>query len=140
MPHLDVADFRFGAELHEARLIDVPHQQSPLAAFELPVQHRSRHRRQIGRTVAERDGQLADVRLQLVQPLDERQLAVPHDGDHVGHALDLGDLMAGQQHGPPLPGDVDHALQKLAPNQRIETRRRLVEDQQLRLVSHRQRQ
>ena len=64
MADFDVAHFRFGAKLCESRLIDVPHQEPPLAAFELAVQHRSRHRRQIGRTVAERDRQLADVRFQ----------------------------------------------------------------------------
>ena len=53
-------------------------------------------------------------------------------------AFDLGHLVTRQEYRSPGRRDVDHAFKKLAPNKRIETRCRLIENQQVRFVGHRQ--
>ena len=67
-------------------------------------------------------------------------LPLVQQGDVAGDPLDLGDLVAGEEHRPPLAGQVDHALQELATDQQVEPRGRLVQDQQLRRRGQRQRQ
>ena len=50
----------------------------------------------------------------------------------VADTLEVGDQMGGQEHAELVLGDGFHqVLEKLAPCQRVETRDRLIEDQQL---------
>ena len=73
----------------------------------------------------------------------ERAIGAEHalvdDHDAVGHAFDVGEDVAGEQDGASLSRDqLDHALQELPPDRCIQTQRRIVHDQQLRVRRQRQ--
>ena len=57
--------------------------------------------------------------------------AVPDDADPVAERLDLGEDVAGQQHGAALGADLADVLLEHRLHQRVQAGRRLVEDQQL---------
>ncbi len=59
------------------------------------------------------------------------RLAVPDDGDPVGQHLDLGQDVTGQQHGAPGGLHLGDDLLEHRLHQRVETARRLVQDEQL---------
>ena len=77
-------------------------------------------------------------RPQLVERLGQDQLARVQQGHVAGHALDLADLVAREQDRPARAGEVDHALEELAADHRVQARGRLVEDQERRVGGQRQ--
>ena len=78
--------------------------------------------------------------LDVVERFDEQQAAGVHDGDDVGDAFDFADLMAGEEDGAAGGGDVDHAFEEFAADHGVEAGGWFVEDEELGLVGHRERE
>ena len=78
---------------------------------------------------------------QVVERTGHHGAAAIDDRDVVGNLLDLGDLVRGEEHGHLLAGHVgDQRLQDLLGHRRIESRGRLVEDEQFGAAAQRQQQ
>ena len=69
--------------------------------------------------------------------LDRDQMAMADDADPVGDPLHLGQGVAGEEYGSPLGGNLAHHGLELTLDQGIETRARLIHDEDLRPVHER---
>ena len=76
------------------------------------------------------EGKLADR----LDPVDLHEAALADDGHAVTGAVDLVDDVRGQEYRAPIGLRLAHDLEELLLDERIEAGRRLIEDQQVRLV------
>jgi len=82
-----------------------------------------------------------EARFQRLEVIVLDDPALVDDRYVVGHSLDLVEQMRREQHGPAFVGDrADDRAQNVAPHERIETGRGLVEHEQLRAVRKREQQ
>jgi len=74
----------------------------------------------------------ADRFLEDVGRTIDAEHAVDEHADAVGHPLDVAQNVRAEQNRAALPlDDLDHRFEKIAADDRVETERRIVEDQQL---------
>ena len=121
--------------------VEVADEEVPLAAAVALLDDSAAdfgRRRRVG--VADCDGELLGGAFDFVESFDEQQAAGVHDGDDVGDAFDFADLMAGEKHRATCGGDVDHAFEEFAADHGVEAGGRLVEDEELGLVGHGERE
>ena len=83
----------------------------------------------------------ADRLFEMIGGTIDPQHAVHQDPDPIGHSLDVAqDVRAEKDRPTATLDDLDERLQKITPHDRVEAQGRIVEDQQLRVRGHGQRQ
>ena len=100
-----------------------------------------RAERRLRRVAVEHQVDAAELLPKIVERTGHHRAAAIDDGDVIGDLVHLGDLMRGEEHGHLPVGHMGHErLENLLGHDRVESRGRLVEDEQLRAPAQRQQQ
>src|SRR5436190_15503789 len=134
----EVDDLVTGRDRHDRS--DGPRDAHPKGLILRDEIAHTRQRRELAERYLAREDKLHLVVREVAQVLDaadSRQAALADDGHAVARALDLREDVARQKDGPALGlGLADDGIERLL-DERVEARRRLIEDQQLRPVLER---
>ena len=118
------------AEIDDHQLepaVDFPRVDQPFAAGEF------------GRPPGKFEQDLPHALLEALRGAVDAQLAVDKDADAIGHALDVGKDVRAVEDRPSLALDqLDQRDEELAPRDRVETQRRIVQDEQVGIGGDRQ--